>query len=201
MRSMLTCFIAALVVLLSLSSPVRAQVVARSGEVSGNIGFSNLAGVDGNKHVAFGGAGAYNFSDRGTLGAEYSYQMMGSETIGGVTGTARIQSYGPVVRAYLTKSSRIVPYMVVAGGGLSGTVVVSAQGISVSATQNGFYIGFGGGASIYASPNWGIRPEFRYERQQFMSTTISGIAIASTGENYYLGTVSVFYQWGGRAKK
>jgi len=198
MRCILKCSIAALVVLLTLATPLRSQVVAGSGEVSGNVGFSNLTGVDNNKHAAFGGAGAYNFTDRGTLGVEYSYQMMGSLTIAGVTGSAHIQSYGPVVRAYLTRFGPIVPYMVVAGGGMAGTVVVSVQGVSISATQNGYYFGYGVGASIYADRNWGIRPEFRYERQKFMSTTASGTTIASSADNYYLGTFSVFYQFGGK---
>ena len=48
-----SCFTA--VFLLLLSSPVWAQgVVAHSGEVAGTVGFSNLTGVDGDKHVNFG---------------------------------------------------------------------------------------------------------------------------------------------------
>jgi hypothetical protein len=201
MRCILKCSIAALVVLLTLSTPLRAQVAARSGDVSGNVGFSNLSGdetVDGNKHVAFGGAGAYNFSDWGAIGFDYSYQMLGSETASGVTVSGKIQSYGGVYRGYLSKSSRVVPYVLVAGGGFSETAVGTSGGMKVSASQNGYYIGFGGGASIYASPTWGIRPEFRYERQQFSATTVGGAALAAYGQNYALGTISIFYQFGGK---
>jgi hypothetical protein len=66
--SLCACFAA--FSLMILSSPLQAQIAARSADVSGNLGFSNLSGsetVDGNKHLAFGGAGAYNFSDWGAL--------------------------------------------------------------------------------------------------------------------------------------
>jgi hypothetical protein len=204
MRCILKCSIAALVVLLTLSTPLRAQVLAGSVDVSGNVGFSNLSGdetVDGNHHVAFGGSGAYNFAEMGAIGFDYSYQMLGSETLSGVSVSGHIQNYGGVYRAYLTKSSRVVPYVLVAGGGLSETEAASAGSIKVSVSQNGYYIGFGGGASIYAGPNWGIRPEFRYERQHFSATTVDGVSLAAYGQNYALGTISVFYQFGGRAKK
>ena len=200
-RYMLKSSVVSLFVLLTLSSPLRAQVVARSVDVSGNIGFSNLSGsetVDTKKHVAFGGAGAYNFNRMSSLGFEYSYQMLGSETQNGVKLSGHIQSYGGVYRVSLIKSKGVVPYDLVAGGGLSETAVGSGGGIKASASQNGYYIGFGGGASIYAGPHWGIRPEFRYERQQFLATTINGAQIATYGQNYILGTVSLFCQFGGK---
>ena len=220
MRSILKCSIAALVVLLCVSCPVRAQFVAGSHEVSGNIGFSNLTGVDGNKHVAFGGAGVFNLTKWASIGGEYSYQMLGSSsttitqyetdailpngiraTAGGTSGinvSAHINSYGAIYRASLTKSSRIVPYALVAGGGIAATEGTTYQGANVSFSQNGYYFGFGGGVSFYVRSSWGVRPEFRYERQHFMSTTVDGDSIPSSGENYALGTVSVFYQWGGK---
>ena len=104
------------------------------------------------------------------------------------------------IAALSIQSGRVIPYVLVAGGGLSETAVGTSGGMKVTASQNGFgyYIGFGGGASIYAGPNWGIRPEFRYERQHFNSTTIGGSPIAAYSQNYILGTVSVFYQFGGK---
>ena len=203
MRSMLKCTIAALVVLLALSTPLRAQVLAGSGDVSGNIGFSNLSGnetVDGNKHVAFGGAVSYNSptTNWASLGFEYSYQRLGSETAFGINDSGHLQSYGGVFHAYLRKSSCVAPYVLVAAGGLSETAVASTGGMKITSGQNGYYIGFGGGTSIYVEPNWGIRPEFRYERQQFSATTIAGSPSAAYGQNYILGTVSVFYQFGGK---
>ncbi len=214
MRSIFATSLAALVVLLTLSSISRAQAVAgrdkssssddkdSSIDVSGNIGFSNLSGgetTDGKKHIAFGFAGAYNFTDiLSSLGFEYSYQMLGSETQSGVTASEHIQSYGPVLRGFLLKSGRVIPYLLVAAGGLSDKATASAGGITASASRNGYYIGFGGGTSIYAGSSWGIRPEVRYERQHFNSTTVDGSYSAASGQNYILGTISVFYQFGGK---
>ncbi len=201
MRSTFLSSLAALIVILTLSSPLHAQVAAKSADVSGNIGFSNLSGdetTDGKKHIAFGFAGAYNLTDLAAIGFEYSYQMLGSETQNGVTASGHIQSYGPVFRGSLLKSGRVIPYALVAGGGLSETAAGSGYGITVTASQNGFYFGFGGGASIYAGHNWGIRPEFRYERQHFDATTVGNNTVAASGQNYILGTISVFYQFGGK---
>jgi hypothetical protein len=202
MRCILRSSIATLVVLLALSSPLRAQVLAGSGDISGNVGFSNLSGdetVDGNKHMAFGGAVSYNSptTDWASLGFEYSYQRLGSETAI-VTDSGYLQSYGGVFHAYLRKSSRIVPYILVAAGGLSKTAVESAAGVKVTASRNGYHTGSGGGTSIYVGSNWGFRPELRYERQQFFATMIAGSPLAAYGQNYILGTVSVFYQFGGK---
>ena len=205
MRSIFAYSIAALVALFTLSSPLRAQVKAGSGDVSGNVGFSNLSGSeteDGNKHVAFGGAVSYNSptTDWASLGFEYSYQMLGSATQSGVTESGHIQSYGGVFRAYLTKSNRVAPYALLAGGGQSDTEAATSGGLKVTASQSGYYIGFGGGASIYAGPSWGVRPELRYERQQFSATTVDSFPVAAYGQNYILGTISVFCQFGGKSK-
>ena len=199
MRCTLKSFCVSMIFLLAVSSPAWAQgIAAGSGEVTGNIGFSNLKGVDNGRHASFGGSGTYNFSELIGVGFEYNYQMMGSETISGVTGTEHMQTYGAVARFALAKSTRVVPYVLVAAGGESMRDVVSAGNLSVSASQSGYYVGFGGGASIYAGTNWGIRPEFRYERQQFTATTIDNISVGAFGQNYVQGTVAIFYQFGGR---
>jgi hypothetical protein len=199
MRCTLKSFCVSMTFLLAVSSPVLAQgVSAGSAEVTGNIGFSNLKGIDGSRHPSLGGSGTYNLSSVVGVGFEYNYQMMGSETISGVTGTERLQTYGPVARFALAKSSRVVPYVLIAGGGESMHVVASEGNISVAASQGGYYVGFGGGASIYTGTNWGIRPEFRYERQQFTATTIDNMLVGGFGQNYAQGTVAIFYQFGGR---
>jgi len=69
----------------------------------------------------------------------------------------------------------------------------SESGVSVSA--NGFYAAVGGGASLYLGKNWGIRPEFRWERQDL---TFAGLV---SNTNVVMGSASVFFQWGGRGKE
>lgn len=187
----------AAVFLFLLSSPVWAQgVVARSGEVAGTVGFSNLTGVDGNKHVNFGASGGVNLTDRVAVVGEYTYLPMGSVSGGGASGSGSYQQFGGAARFSLDRSTRVVPYALVAFGYARDSEEVSVAGIgSGSGSLNGDYFGLGGGASIYLSRSLGIRPEFRYERQEFYQNG------NSAGQNVALGTVSVFYQWGGRGKK
>jgi hypothetical protein len=191
-------FCVSLMFLLAVSAACAQGVSSGSADISGNVGFSNLKGVDGNRHVNFGGTGLYNLNEITGVGFEYTYQDMGSLTQGGVTGSEHLQLFGPVARIALAKSDRVVPFVAAAVGGASLHAVASAQNVSVGASQNGFYFGFGGGATIYAGNNWGIRPEFRYERQHFNSTSIDGIAISSFGQNDAQGTVALFYQFGGK---
>jgi hypothetical protein len=162
-------------------------ITAGSADVAGNVGFSNLTGADGNKHVHFGGSGGINLSPRVTLLGEYSYMPMGS-----LSGVAfNTQLIGVVSRLNFFTSKRAVPYALVGAGfdRLNG----SESGVNVSA--NGSYAAVGGGASLYLGKSWGIRPEFRYERQE---VTFAGL-IADT--NVVMGTASVFFQWGGRGTK
>jgi hypothetical protein len=60
------------------------------------------------------------------------------------------------------------------------------------------YVAAGGGASFYVGHGFGIRPEFRYERQQFAATVVDGISISGGGQNDLRATVALFYQFGGR---
>ena len=200
-RCTLKSFCVSTILLLAVSSPALAQGIAPgSGEVTGNIGFSNLKGIDNSRHISFGGSGLYNATKMVGIGFDYNYQMMGSETIGGVKVSGHLQTYGPVARFAFSNPSRVIPYVLVAAGGASLHAGASSGNVSVGASQGGFYFGFGGGASIYAGSNWGIRPEFRYERQHFNSTTIQGTPVQSGSQNYAQGSVSIFYQFGGKSK-
>jgi hypothetical protein len=187
-----SCFIA--VFLLLLSSPVWAQgIVSHSGDVAGTVGFSNLTGVDGNKHVNFGGSGGINLTDHLTVLGEYTYLPMGSVNLDGASASGSYQQFGGAARFNLGKSTKVVPYALGAFGYARQSANISIAGFgSGSGSLNGDYFGLGGGASIYLHKGLGVRPEFRYERQEFYQ---SG---SSAGQNVALGTVSVFYQWGGQ---
>jgi hypothetical protein len=192
-------FCISLVFLLAVSTAFAQGISTGSGEVSGNVGFSNLKGADNNRHATFGGSALYNLSPVAGVGFEYHFAPMGSLTMGGVTATGHMQLFGGVGRFSLTDSGRVVPYAVVAVGANNLHAAASSGNITVSAGQNGFYFGFGGGASIYTGDNWGIRPEFRYVREHFNSTTIQGSAFGSFGQNDYQASVGVFYQFGGKS--
>ena len=186
-------------ILLAVSSPVWAQgIAARSGEVAGTIGISSIKGVDGSRHPLYAFSGVYNVSPWLALGGDYTYQSMGSQTLSGLTASEHLQLIGPVARFSVEGNNTVVPYVLVGGGAAILHAAVSSGNVSIGASQNGLYFATGGGASIYAGQNWGIRPEFRYARLHFNSTSIQGISIGSYGQNDYQGTVTVFYQFGGR---
>jgi hypothetical protein len=199
MRSTLKSMcVSTIFLLLAASGVARGQgVAAGSIELAGNVGFSSLKGADSDRHVVFGGSGAYNLSQLVAIGFEYSYNPLGSLTEDGATASEHLQLYGPVARFSLAESNRVVPYVLVAVGGSSLEAVASDENVSVSAAQHGYYFGAGGGVALYAGSQWGIRPEFRYERQQFNATTIDGDQVASYGQNEYQGSVALFYQFGG----
>lgn len=169
------------------AADTRGGITVGSADVAGNAGFSNLPGADGNNHINFGGSAGVNLSPRVTLLGECAYMPMGSlEGVGFNT-----QLFGVATRFNLGGSRHAVPYVLVGFGfdRLNG----SESGVSVGA--NGSYAAVGGGASLYLNKNWGIRPEFRWERQE---VTFAGL-ISDT--NVVLGSTSVFFQWGGRGKK
>ena len=200
MRCTLKSFCVSLVFLLAVSSPVWAQgIAAGSGEVTGNFGYAHVNGITSKNHVSFGSSVVYDLNQIVALGGEYNYQPLGSETIyPGITGTAHLQTYGGVARFSLTKSPSVVPYALAGFGGTDLSTAVSVQNITFGVSQKGCYFASGGGATIFACPRWGIRPELRYERQQFNSTTIGVDSVGSFGQNDVQATVSVFYQFRGR---
>jgi opacity protein-like surface antigen len=204
MRRISTSLCVSILFFLAVCSTSRAQgIAAGSGEASGAFGYAHVNGVASKNHLSFGGSGLYNLNPIVAVGFEYNYTPLGSETISGITGSEHLQTYGGVARFSLSKSSHIVPYALVGFGDVNGKaeIIASPEGVSASASQNGFYFAFGGGATIFAAPRWGIRPEFRYERQQFGATNINGSVSAAFGENDIQATVSVFYQFGGRSSQ
>lgn len=184
------CFVAYL--LMALASPALGQVLAQSGDIAGYVGYGDgnysTSGVGAtNNHIEYGGSGGYNVTPNVTVLGEYSLMPMG--TYSGVT--FKTQLYGGGARFNFSASGRAVPYVAVSVGGNRFTGAES--GVSVSA--NGYYVGFGAGASIYLGRHWGVRPEFRYERQ---SISFGGI---TAGTNVILGSGSIFFQFGGQGIK
>jgi hypothetical protein len=192
-------FCVSITFLLAVSLPALAQGIARgSGEASGTFGYAHVNGVTSYNHFVLGGSAFYNINQYFAAGFEYKYTPLGSETIGGVNGTEHLQTYGGAARFAFSGSGRAVPYAVVGFGAVDEKAIASYQGVSESASQGGYYVSFGGGATIFGGQNWGVRPEFRFERQQFDGTSVGGLPVAAFGQNDVQGTVSVFYQFGGK---
>ena len=148
-----------------------AQVLAHSGDASAHYGYGfgnySTSGVGAtNNHQEFGFSGGVNASSSLSFIGEYSYMPMG--TYSGVD--FKTQLFGGGVRFNFGDSGKVVPYALTVRPVETDLPEVRGGGVSVSAT--GAYAAFGGGVSCYLGKNWGIRPEFRYERQ-FLS--FSGI--------------------------
>jgi hypothetical protein len=186
----------------------RAQGV-RSGsiDISANGGVTNLDGIDQKKgHGSFGFAGGYNLTSHLTLIGEYNYTMLGSTSeyifpSGVLAEKEDLQLYGAAVRFSLMNTRIVVPYVLAGGGGNRLSATASFENQTVSGSESGGYFAVGGGASFYLFRGFGVRPEFRYERQQFASTTIEGIAVSGGGQNDLRATGALFYQFGGRGTR
>jgi hypothetical protein len=191
---------------LSLTSVSRVSsaqgIAAGSFEISGSGGITNLNGVDSKKgHGAFGFTGMYNLTRDVAVGAEYNYLMLGSLTEGAVTENENLQMYGALARVAIFSNRFVAPYAVLSGGGNRLHASASEGNESASASQSGGYISAGGGVSIFLGHGFGIRPEYRYERQQFAATTIDGTPVSGGGQSDMRGTVALFYQFGAPAPK
>jgi hypothetical protein len=180
------CFAA--LFLLVVSAPSRAQVLAHSGDVAGYAGYVYVSDPNqqisfSDNHVLYGANGGYNVTPYVTVLGEWGYVPLASFSDVSV----KTQLFGGGARFNLTPGKKIVPYGVFNVGG--DRLALSESGFSGSA--NGYYFGFGGGASCYVGKNWGVRPEFRYVRLEYNSL----------GFNSFAMTGGIFYQWGGTGKK
>jgi len=182
--------------LIALSAPTWAQEIKRlSGDISANIGFNGLDGIDNKKHIEFGVAGGINLSKQAAVVVEYNYLPLGSVTYSGIKESANYQLFGGALRYSPVQFDRVIPYAVAGGGYARAGATASFEGMTGSASVNGGYLSFGWGASIYCGSNWGLRPEYRWDRQNY---TYYG---TSYHQNESRGTISVFYQWGGKAER
>jgi len=181
------CFcLVALLGALAVSS--QAQVVPHSGDLAFTAGYSyigkgtNFNATDINRY-ALGFSGGANLNQSMTVLGEYNYFSMPQVQ----KVNMNMQGYGGAVRFNLATYGRFVPYGVFGGGG--ARLTGSESGVSV--TSNGGYFGFGGGANLYLGKNWGIRPEFRYNRFFYTFAGING------NTNVLTATAGLFFQFGG----
>ena len=169
------------------------------GEVAGFGG--GLAITGGGINPLFGGSAGVRVSDHLRIFGEFSVAPLASlaesaagqaSAITGVSVTAKVKLYnvGGGVDYSFGSSKKVVPYVVGAvGAGLfstSATANVGGVSGSASATTKSLYLGGGGGVRFYAGDNWGIKPEFRFQRY-----TMSG-----GGSNSADFTVGLFFQFG-----
>jgi hypothetical protein len=190
MYSMVRSFALSLFCLCALSSAALAQAVpARSIEGSGGLGFNSHNGIDNKMHTEYIGSASYARWGHIAGLVEGGHQSLGSTTA--IKYSTIFVGFG--ARYYFHEGNRMAPYFVVAGGydHLGGRNI----GSDVNLGQHALYGGGGIGTSLYLNENIGIRPEIRYQAQ-----LINVSSTASHQFNQVQGTISLFYQFGGKRK-
>ncbi len=182
--------IAAVLAALTISS--RAQVVPHSGDVAFDAGYTNIGkGTNFNDVVinryTLGGSGGVNLNSYLTVIGEFNFFAM--PQVEGVN--ENMTNYGGAVRFNLVSKGKVVPYGIFGGGGAR----LTASESGASASSNGDYFGGGGGVNLFLGSNWGIRPEFRYNRFNYSFEGING------STNVLTATGGVFFQFGGTPKR
>ena len=142
-----------------------------------------------------GGNGGYNINQYIEAGGEFNFFNDPQPEFNPASAIIHVLNYGALVRCNLTPNSKIVPYGVFGIGGSRATAIASLSGTTASDSENGYYLGFGGGASIYFGPNWGVRAELRDNWNQF---TLRGVA---NGTNTLAITGGAFFQFGGHSAR
>jgi len=185
-RKIFVGFCVSALLFLVAASPVRAQIVAHSADVAGFIGDRNVA-YNGTDYPYYGGSAGYNLNRSFTVLGEYTFMPMG-KTSAGTTLTQ--QQYGGAIHYNLLNVGRVGSYFV---GAFNGDRLATT---APNATINGYDMAIGGGWIFFCGNNWGIRPEVRADHQSFSTTATQSPSLV-----YVSGTVSFFYQFGGKAKK
>jgi hypothetical protein len=134
-----------------------------------DIPIPGLFAIPGAPHVQVGGAIGRVFGGNSVLFAETSYAP---------SSAYKMANFGGGVNfGFPTKFDKLVPYVVVAGGLGRDTT---------GSGSNGAMFAAGFGARYFIGSNWGLRPEFRFQRYQ------------DRGLNTYVFTAGLFYRVGRR---
>jgi len=176
--------------LLALTAPLGAQGFASHAvDVAAGAGASSQSdnhSADGNIHISYTGSASYHLTSRLASGVEYSWLPLDSEK--GPNVGVHSQLMGLASRFTVLPSWHTAPYVVLAVGYDRLSDVPTGSG---STAYNGIYGDAGLGLSVYATKHWGVRPEVRYEYQSYFSGPLSSFGSIR-------GTMSVFYQFGGK---
>ena len=159
------------------------------GDVFGTVGVHTDygAGSPGSKVMVGGGESVLFANKRLGVFGEFNYIPYGDLGISGVS--FKQIEVGGGVRLYFGSSNRMRIYVPIAGG----YARFSGSASGVSAGVNGGTFGAAVGTEVnFGSSRVGVRPEFRYVREQFGSFQ----GMATGGTNVTRLTISVFYRLG-----
>lgn len=145
-----------------------AETERAPGEVSGYVGIDAI-GQQGGSHPVVGGT--VGFGNRVHVFGDFNYVPLSSER---GSGTPRVVDFGGGMHfTFPTRNAKVAPYFLVGGG--------AGQFSAFGDSETHVYFAFGGGLRYYVGENWGVRPEFRYQRYQAveggLNTAIIGIGV------------------------
>ncbi len=194
----------AVFVMMSGSAVVWAQGAQRNtAEVAVGGGYAHLdtgdtTGTVSKSHGVLDASASYNVLAKLSVGFEYTFSSLASESVDGVNANVHLNNYGALIRYGLVNAKFVMPYVSLAGGGLSLTGNASDGTASVSESHKGGYLGVGIGANGYLGHGFGVRPEVRYERQQLSNNPDNNGIFKGNGRNEITLTGTLFYTFGHR---
>jgi len=192
-------------VLVALSATARAQRAPLSLDGAANVGAYSLTpynftnNLNNTTHMELGATAGINLIKQIAVVGEFNYLPQGTSTLTGSNYELIYKMAGAAVRYTPFQYKRFAPYLVGGGGYIQLNANLNS-GSQPSGTQNGDYVSYGAGVSIYVWHHFGVRPEFRQDRED--TSTLSGGGLPGTvRQNANRGTVGVFYEFGGRKSK
>jgi hypothetical protein len=169
----------------------------RRVEVAGYGG--GITVTDGGVNPLVGGSAGVRVYDHLRVFGDFNFSPLSSlansvqREIGqpGISAKARLYNYsGGVNYSFGSEKSRVVPYVMALVGATHFTAGATGMAgktpITVSMSQNMLLAGAGGGVRLYAGNNWGVKPEFRYQRY----------GNSEGSDHSMVFSVGLFYQFG-----
>ena len=200
----MSVFVAALAMVAS-SAVVKAQSQRNTAEVAVGGGYAYLdtgdtSGTVSKNHGVLDASVSYNVLAKLSVGFEYTFSSLASESQDGVSANVHLNNYGALLRFGLVNTKFVMPYVSLAGGGLDLTGNATDGTTSISEGHHGGYLGVGLGANGNLGHGFGIRPEVRYERQQLSNNADNNGIFKGNGRNEITLTGTLFYTFGGHRK-
>jgi hypothetical protein len=171
-----------------------AEVAIGTGYAYLNTGNDTVTGKK--NHPEFHVSLSYNILKQLAVGFEYALVPLDSEQQFGVKFTEHLRNFGGVGRVGLFQTHGAMPYVLISGGEISLLNKGSLGNQNESYTQSGTYFGTGGGVNLYLPHGFGVRPEFRFQRQSLRATSGNNINLSDLNRNELAVTGTLFYSFG-----
>ena len=169
-----------------------AEISASGGGVS--------VGSGGGTHGEYGVEAGVGIGDRAHIFGEFGFSQIASQAFQtssngvNVSGNVSVNlaNYGAGFDYGFGSSKKVIPYVVAAGGVghfFASGAGTGSNGVSASVSipvANDGYLGVGGGLRLFIGSNWGVKPEFRFQRYFDSGGSL----------NTYVYSAGIFWEFG-----